>query len=149
MKITRIRVGGRGSFAAAMINTANTRTNNPTHMNTTMKNKVQLIGNLGGDPELKAMGNGQHMLRMSLATNERYKGADGEWKSETQWHPVVVWGKQAERLAGQVRKGSGLVVEGRLVHRRYETKEGEKRFSTEVVLNEYQLLASPAMAELN
>lgn len=123
--------------------------NKPTTMNTTMKNKVQLIGNLGGDPELKEMGNGQHMLRLNLATNERYKGADGEWRSDTQWHPVVVWGKQAERLATQVRKGSGLVVEGRLVHRRYETKEGEKRFSTEVVLNEYQLLASPAMAEMS
>ncbi|MBK9419147.1 MAG: single-stranded DNA-binding protein [Flavobacteriales bacterium] len=118
-------------------------------MSTTMKNKVQLIGNLGGDPELRTMTNGQHMLRLNLATNENYKGADGEWKSDTQWHPVVVWGKQAERLATQVRKGSGLVVEGRLVHRRYETKEGEKRFSTEVVLSEYQLLASPAMAEMN
>lgn len=111
-------------------------------MNRTMKNKVQLIGNLGGDPEIKDLSNGQRMLRMSLATNERYKGADGEWKEDVQWHPVVVWGKQAEKLATQVRKGSGLMVEGRLVHRKYETKEGEKRFSTEVVLNDYQLLAA-------
>ncbi len=118
-------------------------------MNTTMKNKVQLIGNLGADPELKTVTGGQHMLRLNLATNERYKGQDGEWKSETQWHTVVVWGKQAERLAGQVRKGTGLVVEGRLVHRRYETKEGEKRFSTEVVLNDYQVLAPTAVAEMN
>ncbi|MCC6911556.1 MAG: single-stranded DNA-binding protein [Flavobacteriales bacterium] len=109
-------------------------------MNTSMKNKVQLIGNLGQDPELKSVGNGHAMLRLSLATNERFKGADGEWKESTQWHTVVVWGKQAERLASQVRKGSGLVVEGRLVQRSYESKEGEKRYSTEVVLNEYQLL---------
>lgn len=110
----------------------------------TMKNKVQLIGNLGGDPELKEVGNGQHMLRLSLATNERFKAADGTWKDNTQWHPVVAWGKQAERLSTLVRKGSGLVVEGRLVHRSYETKAGEKRYSTEVVLTEFHLLANTA-----
>lgn len=115
-------------------------TNTPPVMNTSMKNKVQLIGNLGADPELKGLNNGQQMLRLSLATNERYKGADGEWKEDVQWHPVVVWGKQAERLSALVKKGSALMVEGRLVHRRYETKEGEKRFSTEVVLSEYQLM---------
>lgn len=109
-------------------------------MNTSMKNKVQLIGNLGKDPELKNLPNGQALLRLNLATNERYKGADGEWKDNTQWHPVVIWGKQAEKLATQVSKGSGLVVEGRLVQRTYESKEGERRYSTEVVVNEYQLL---------
>ncbi|MEO8588496.1 MAG: single-stranded DNA-binding protein [Flavobacteriales bacterium] len=105
-----------------------------------MKNKVQLIGNLGNDPELKEVGKGQHMLRLNLATNERFKGADGEWKEDTQWHPVVVWGKRAERLATMVRKGSGLLVEGRLIHRLYETKEGEKRAITEVVMNDFQLI---------
>ncbi len=109
-------------------------------MSTSMKNKVQLIGNLGKDPELKNLPNGQALLRLNLATNERYKGADGEWKDNTQWHPVVIWGKQAEKLATQVSKGSGLVVEGRLVQRTYESKEGERRYSTEVVVNEYQLL---------
>jgi single-strand DNA-binding protein len=123
-------------------------TNTHPVMNTSMKNKVQLIGNLGGDPELKGLSNGQHMLRLSLATNERFKGADGEWKEDVQWHPVVVWGKQAERLSTLVKKGSTLMVEGRLVHRRYETKEGEKRFSTEVVLSEFQLVSS-AKAEVN
>lgn len=113
-------------------------------MNTTMKNNVQLIGNLGSDPELKEVGNGQRLLRLNLATNERFKAPDGTWKDNTQWHPVVVWGKQAERLAGQVKKGSGLVVRGRLVHRAYETKEGEKRWSTEVVLNEYHITSSAA-----
>lgn len=113
-------------------------------MNTSMKNKVQLIGNLGKDPELKNLPNGQALLRLNLATNERYKGADGEWKDNTQWHPVVVWGKQAEKLAAQVTKGSGLVVEGRLVQRTYESKDGERRYSTEVVVNEYQLLGKRA-----
>lgn len=111
-------------------------------MNISMKNKVQLIGNLGNDPELKNLANGQAMLRLRLATNERYKGADGEWKDNTQWHPIVVWGKQAEKMAGVVRKGTGLVIEGRLVQRSYESKEGERRYSTEVVLSEYQLLGS-------
>lgn len=109
-------------------------------MFTTMKNKVQLIGRLGNEPELKEVGNGQRLLRLNLATNERFRTADGDWKDDTQWHPVVAWGKQAERLAGQVKKGSALLVEGRLVHRTYETKEGEKRYSTEVVLGEYQLM---------
>ena len=76
-------------------------------MNTSMKNKVQLIGNLGKDPELKNVGNGQALLRLSLATNERYKTPEGDWKDNTQWHPIVVWGKQAEKMATQVRKGTG------------------------------------------
>jgi single-strand DNA-binding protein len=146
------RIAGAGAacfaFGAAMVVGPVERTNQE-RMNTTMKNKVQLIGNLGADPELKTVSGGQHVLRLNLATNERYKAQDGEWKSETQWHTVVVWGRQAERLAGQVRKGAALLVEGRLVHRRYETKEGEKRFSSEVVLNDYQLLAATAVAELN
>lgn len=112
-----------------------------------MKNKVQLIGNLGKDPELKNLGNGQVLLRLSLATNERYKGTDGEWKDNTQWHPIVVWGKQAEKMATQVSKGTGLVIEGRLVQRTYESKEGERRYSTEVVVNEYQLLGGKASQE--
>lgn len=111
-------------------------------MMATMKNKVQLIGNLGNDPELKEIGKGQHMVRINLATNERYKGTDGEWKEITQWHPITAWGKQAERLAELTRKGTGLVVEGRLVHRNWETTSGEKRYSTEVALSEFHLLAN-------
>lgn len=107
-----------------------------------MKNKVQLVGHVGQDPELKQVGSGQQLLRLSVATNERFRSGDGDWKDDTQWHPVVAWGKQAERLASQVKKGSGLMIEGRLVHRSYETKEGEKRYATEVVLTEYFLLAS-------
>lgn len=109
-----------------------------------MKNKVQLVGRIGQDPELRTASTGNAMLRLSIATNERFKSVGGEWKDDTQWHPVVAWGKQAERLATLVRKGSGLVVEGRLVHRTYEAKDGSKRTSTEVVLSDYQLLASKA-----
>lgn len=106
-----------------------------------MKNKVQLVGMLGHEPELKGFGKDQHVLRLNIATNERFRGHDGQWKTDTQWHTVVAWGRMAEKLAVQVNKGSGLVMEGRLVHRRYETKTGEKRLSTEVVLSDYQLLA--------
>lgn len=141
MGVERIKGPGPYCFATA-------KNENPTAMNTSMKNKVQLIGNLGKDPELKNLGNGQSLLRLSLATNERYRTADGEWKDNTQWHPIVVWGKQAEKLAQQVKKGSGLVVEGRLVQRTYESKEGEKRYSTEVVVGEYQLLGSKEAQQL-
>ncbi len=116
-------------------------------MNTTMKNKVQLLGRLGNEPELKEVGSGQQLLRLSLATNERFRTADGDWKEDTQWHPVVVWGKQAVRLATQVKKGSALLVEGRLVHRTYETKEGEKRYATEVILADYQLMGAKEAGE--
>ena len=116
-------------------------------MNTTMKNKVQLLGRLGNEPELKEVGSGQQLLRLSLATNERFRTADGDWKEDTQWHPVVVWGKQAARLATQVKKGSALLVEGRLVHRTYETKEGEKRYATEVILADYQLVGAKEAGE--
>lgn len=112
-----------------------------------MKNKVQLVGRLGKDPELRTVGAGTAMLRMSIATNERFKGANGEWKDDTQWHPVVAWGRQAERLAQQARKGTGLVIEGRLVHRAYEAKDGTKRTSTEVAVADYQLLAQKAEAD--
>lgn len=115
----------------------------------TMKNKVQLMGNLGRDPELKDLGNGQFMLKLSIATNERFRSGEGEWKEDTQWHPVVAWGKQAQRLAGQVTKGSALIIEGRLVHRTYEAKSGEKRYSTEVVLSDYHLVQrEPKVAEM-
>ena len=116
--------------------------NNPTPNTkmTTMKNKVQLVGRIGKDPELKTVGSGLAMLRMSIATNERFKAADGEWKDDTQWHPVVAWGKQAERLASSLRKGSGIVLEGRLMHRSYEAKDGSKRYITEVVMSNFQLL---------
>lgn len=111
-----------------------------------MNNKVQLIGHLGKDPELKETGNGKRMLRLNLATNDYYKGADGEMKENTEWHTVVAWGQAAEKLAGAVRKGSGLIVEGRLTHRAYETKEGEKRYSSEVVLGAYRLLGARTTA---
>lgn len=106
----------------------------------TMKNLVQLIGNLGNDPEIKEVNGGRRMARMSVATSESYTNKSGERITDTQWHTVVAWGTTAEAVERLLRKGSPIALEGRLVHRSYETKEGVKRYITEVVLNDFQLL---------
>lgn len=105
-----------------------------------LRNRVQLIGNPGMDPEIKNLDNGNKLAKFSLATNEHYKNAKGEKLTDTQWHNVVAWGKAAELVEKFVRKGKEVGVEGKLVTRSYETKEGEKRYVTEVVLNEFLLL---------
>ncbi|MCB0772064.1 MAG: single-stranded DNA-binding protein [Flavobacteriales bacterium] len=102
-----------------------------------IRNRVQLMGNLGKDPEVREFEGGKKRARFSLATNERFPYGDGQFKEDTQWHDVVAWGRTAEQVA-QLRKGSRIAMEGRLVHRTYETKEGQKRYITEVVLNTFQ-----------
>ena len=99
-----------------------------------MKNRVQLIGNLGQDPEIKNLENGNKMAKMSIATNETYKNAKGEYVTETQWHNVVAWGKVAEVAEKYLKKGSEVVVDGKLVHRNYNDKDGVKKYITEVEL---------------
>lgn len=111
-----------------------------TTMNATMRNKVQLFGYLGNDPEIKDVGNGRQMARLQVATKDRYKSGD-EWKEDTQWHLVVAWGRQAEQVAQLLHKGSKIAVEGRLVHRDYLDKEGQKRYVTEVVMSDFQLMS--------
>jgi len=107
-----------------------------------MRNKVQLIGNLGMNPEVKTLESGKQMVRFSLATNESYRNAKGERITETQWHNLVAWGKTAD-LAGQyLKKGSEVAVEGKLINRSYEGKDGVKRFITEVVVNGFLMLGS-------
>lgn len=99
-----------------------------------MKNRVQLIGNLGQDPEIKNLENGNKMAKMSIATNETYKNAKGEYVTETQWHNIVAWGKVAEVAEKYLKKGSEVVVDGKLVHRNYNDKDGVKKYITEVEL---------------
>lgn len=106
----------------------------------TLKNKVQLIGNLGFDPEVREIATGRKVARMSVATNETYKNARGERVTDTQWHTVVAWGQTAEQCERLLRKGTGLMLEGRLVHRSYEGKDGSKRYVTEIVMNGFNLL---------
>ena len=102
-----------------------------------IKNRVQLMGNLGKDPDVREFEGGRRLARFSVATNEKFTYGDGLTKDETQWHSVVAWGRVAEKAAQQLRKGSKLSLEGRLVHRVYETKEGQKRYVTEVVMNSF------------
>ncbi|MBT8236054.1 MAG: single-stranded DNA-binding protein [Bacteroidia bacterium] len=105
-----------------------------------IKNKVQLIGNLGQDPEIVTLENGTKLAKFSIATNDSYKNKEGEKVTETQWHNVVAWGKTAEIVENYLAKGKEVAVEGKLMHRTYETKEGEKRYVTEVRCNELLML---------
>lgn len=105
-----------------------------------IRNKVQLIGNLGQDPEVITTENGKKLAKFSLATNETYKNNAGEKVSETQWHQVVAWGKTADIVESYLSKGKEVAVEGKLVHRTYENKEGEKRYVTEIRCNELLML---------
>ncbi len=106
-----------------------------------LKNKVQLIGNLGNDPEIITMENGNKLAKFSIATNETYKNNEGEKVTDTQWHNVVAWGKIAEIVENFLSKGKEVIIEGKLTSRSYETKEGEKRYITEVRCNELLMLS--------
>ncbi|MEN8858100.1 MAG: single-stranded DNA-binding protein [Flavobacteriaceae bacterium] len=106
----------------------------------TLRNKVQLIGNLGNDPEIITLESGKKLAKLSIATNESYKNAQGEKVTDTQWHNVVAWNKTAEIVEKYLHKGSEVAIEGKLTTRSYETKEGEKRYITEVVCNELLML---------
>ncbi len=109
-----------------------------------LKNRVQLIGNLGKTPEVKNLQNGRKVVRMSIAINESYKNAQGESMNDTYWHTIVAWGKTAEIAERFLVKGSEVAIEGKLVSRVYTTADGQKRFITEVVANEVLLLTRKA-----
>lgn len=106
----------------------------------TLKNKVQLIGNVGNEPEITNLESGKKVAKFSIATNEFYKNSNGEKEQNTQWHNIVAWGKIAEIVEKYVGKGKEVALEGKLTSRSYETKEGEKRYVTEVVVDEILLL---------
>ena len=105
-----------------------------------IKNKVQLIGNLGQDPEIVTLESGSKLAKFTIATNDYYKNANGEKVEDTQWHNIVAWGKTAEIVESYLTKGKQVAVEGKLIHRTYETKEGEKRYFTEIKCNELLML---------
>ena len=105
-----------------------------------LKNKVQLIGNLGNNPDIKTMDGGKKLARFSMATSETYRNAKGEKITETQWHNVVAWGKVAEIAEKYLKKGSEVAVEGKLINRSYNDKEGNKKYITEVQENEVMLM---------
>jgi single-strand DNA-binding protein len=106
-----------------------------------MVNKVILIGNLGRDPEVRSTPSGQPVASFTLATNRRWRDKAGNKQEETEWHSIVVWGKQAE-IAGQyLKKGKQIYLEGRLQTRSWEDRQsGEKKYKTEIVCDNFQML---------
>ncbi|MFW5762353.1 MAG: single-stranded DNA-binding protein [Cyclobacteriaceae bacterium] len=107
---------------------------------TSLRNRVQLIGKLGIDPDVKEV-NKSKKARFSLATNEVYH-QDGNRKEETQWHNVIAWGKTAELAEKYLRKGKEVAVDGKLTSRSYNDKDGNRKYITEIVANELVLLGS-------
>jgi len=103
-------------------------------------NKVILVGRLGRDPETRYTGGGQAVANFSLATDEIYKDRNGERQKRTEWHKIVVWGKQAEIAQQYLKKGSLIFLEGRIQSREWQDKEGQKRTSFEIVANNFRML---------
>lgn len=106
----------------------------------TLRNKVQLIGNLGNTPEIITLNGGKKLAKFSMATNETYRNNNGEKITDTQWHNIVAWNKTAEIIENYLDKGSEIAIEGKLTSRSWEDKEGNKRYITEVVCNELLML---------
>lgn len=105
-----------------------------------MINKVVLIGNLGSDPEIRTLESGAMVAKIGVATSENYRDKAGEWQSQTEWHDVVMWRYLAERAQQTLKKGSQVYIEGKLTHRTWEDKDGNKRKTTEVVAAVMRLL---------
>lgn len=102
-----------------------------------LRNRVQLIGYIGADPEMKTTDQGKKFVRLRLATHEGYKNAGGDYVAHTQWHNIVAWEKAAELLSNKLHKGSEVMVEGKLQYNEYTDKEGIKRYTTDIVLSEF------------
>lgn len=107
-----------------------------------LRNRVQLIGNLGNTPEIITLDSGKKLAKFSLATNETYKNSQGQKVTDTQWHYIVAWNKTAEIIEQYLEKGSEVVIEGKLTSRSFEDNEGNKRYVTEVVCNELLMLGN-------
>ena len=107
-------------------------------------NKVILVGRLGRDPETRYTGSGQAVANFSVATDESYKDRNGERQKRTEWHKIVVWGKQAEIAQQYLKKGSLVFIEGRIQSREWQDKEGQKRTSFEIVANSFRMLGGRA-----
>ena len=109
-----------------------------------IKNKVQLIGHLGADPEIKNFKEDKKLANMRLAVNDRYKNANGEWVEETQWFNLVAWAKLANYAEKYLLKGIEVAVEGRLLTKAYTDKNAVKRVSTDIVVSEILILSKKA-----
>jgi len=107
-----------------------------------LRNRVNLIGNLGQDPEMKTLESGKKVANFTLATKEDFKNSDGQKVSETTWHNIVAWNGLAEIASKYLKKGKEVAVEGRIVYKTYEDKQGVTKYFTEIVLNDILLLRS-------
>jgi single-strand DNA-binding protein len=105
-----------------------------------LRNSVRLIGHLGDDPKVRKLDSGKTVANFSIATNEIYRDSKGEKQSETTWHRLVAWGKQAEVIENYAKKGSELAIEGKLTNHSYDDKNGDKQFITEILVNSVLLL---------
>jgi len=103
-------------------------------------NKVQLIGRLGFDPEIKETKNGKKLARLSLATDESYRDAKSNRVENTQWHRLVAWDRNAELAERLLAKGKQIAVEGKLLTGKYEDKEGNTRYTVDIHVNDFMLL---------
>jgi len=105
-----------------------------------MLNKVMLIGNLGGDPEVRHLENGAAVAKFSIATNEKYKDKAGEYQTITEWHDIIMWRQLAELAERLLTKGKMVYIEGKLTTRKWQDQQGQTRRTTEVVANNFQIL---------
>lgn len=101
-----------------------------------LRNSVRLIGNIGQNPDVKELKSGRKMAKFSLATSETHRDDEGKKVTDTQWHNLVAWGKQADIVAKYLKKGSEIAIEGKLSTNSYTDKDGNKRYSTEIIVNE-------------
>jgi len=109
-----------------------------------LKNKVNLIGNLGKDVDLKETKTGKKLARFSIATNDSYT-KDGERQQDTQWHSVIAWGKQAEMMALLLKKGNQVAIEGRLSYGSFQDADGNTKYTTDIIASTFQKLTHTAM----
>jgi single-strand DNA-binding protein len=112
-----------------------------------LKNRVQLIGNLGQDPESKTLDSGKKVVKFTLATSESFKNTDGQKVNETTWHNVVAWNGLAEIAGKYLKKGHQVAIEGRIVYRTYEDKNKVTKYITEIIANDLLMLKSPKEKE--
>jgi len=107
-----------------------------------LRNSVRLIGNLGANPEIKELNSGKKLAKASLATSDKYKDADGNQVTETQWHNLIAWGKTADFFEKFLEKGNEVAVEGKIINRSYADKDGVKKYVSEINVSEILKLGS-------
>ena len=107
-----------------------------------LRNSVRLIGNLGANPEIKELNSGKKLAKASLATSDKYKDADGNQVTETQWHNLIAWGKTADFFEKFLEKGNEVAVEGKIINRSYADKDGVKKYVSEISVSEILKLGS-------